>query len=224
MINKKISTITGTIILFAIATALSVSFLLGPTKKIQIRNDNDVFLNNSAPRITEPQVDIDTGHKEIDNTTEVRTINISEPFQPTPNENGEYYGTLTLTGYLNMDHRICKENEPCNKTVDYASLIVVSTNNNLIYEYMKLNKGNAFVDENSIGIGCYEKNNKRIYSINHSNYGSFDNIIIGSDLEKILQSNINNPITIQLSKSYLTVGSGAPECYSHFRLFEILNK
>ena len=33
MINKKISTITGTIILFAIATALSVSFLLGPTKK-----------------------------------------------------------------------------------------------------------------------------------------------------------------------------------------------
>ncbi|MEF3691618.1 MAG: hypothetical protein V3574_01005 [Candidatus Moraniibacteriota bacterium] len=222
MINKKISTIAGTIILLTIAMAVSIFFLLGFVKTEDTKNETI---------ITEPSINIDTKNKLPENTAKInqdsdkdKSFNMSDPFQPTPSEKGEYYGTLTLTGYLNIEHRICEKNEPCKKTVDYASLVVVSSNNDLIYEYMQLHKGNSFVNENSIGIGCYEKNKNQIYSINNSNYGSFDNIIKGKDLQKILQSSVSQPVTMQLSKSYLTVGSGAPECYSHFREFKILDK
>jgi len=133
-----------------------------------------------------------------------------------------FYGTLTFSGYLDIKKRICNPDDMCNKTVDYASMIITCSNNKAIYDFINDNKGNSFVGDKSIGLGCYEKDANRIYSLNSADSGQVENIISGDELKKILQSNKNNPVKIKLTKPYFSGGGGAPECYSHFRSFKII--
>ena len=149
-------------------------------------------------------------------------VNLSDPFQYLMKAG--FYGTLSLTGYLNVKHRICKPGSMCNKTVDYAFLVVTSTDNNTIYDFIKEEKGNSFVSDDGIGLGCYEKEKSRIYSTNLGDDGGVENIISGSDLQKLLSSNENKTVKIKLTKPYFTGGGDAPECYSHFRSFHIITK
>jgi hypothetical protein len=151
---------------------------------------------------------------------QVVPINLSDPFQYS--KDAGFYGTLILTGYLDMKQRVCKQGEMCQKTVTYASFIITATNNENIYTFLAENKGNSYASDNSVGLGCYEKEAKRIYSTNSGDDGTFENSILGSDLQKLLQSNKNNTINLQLVKPSFMGGGDAPECYSHFRLFKII--
>ena len=136
----------------------------------------------------------------------------------------EFFGTLTLTGYLDIERWICNEGDMCTETVDYASFVFEDTDNDLIYDFLDSSKGNSFVGSNSVGIGCYEKDQNIIHSINLGNDGKVENIISDKDLDKLIGSNKNNLVKLKLTKPAPASGMGAPECYSHFRLFEVLQK
>ena len=134
----------------------------------------------------------------------------------------EFFGTLTLTGYLDIKRWICNEGDMCTETVDYASFVFEDSSSDLIYDFLGDSKGNSFVGNNSVGIGCYEKDKDIIHSMNLGNSGRVENIISGEDLNKLLDSNKNNLVKLKLTKPAPAPGMGAPECYSHFRLFEVL--
>lgn len=128
-----------------------------------------------------------------------------------------YHGTLTLTGYLNLETIQDFEGEK----VQYAFFRIIKTNSDLIYDYLKQSKGNSFVRDNAVGLGCYQEEGARIYSTNDSDNGTLENIITGNELQKLLSSSQSTLISLQLSQPILTGGRGAPVCYSHFREFEI---
>ncbi len=134
----------------------------------------------------------------------------------------EFFGTLTLTGYLDIKRWICNEGDMCSETVDYASFVFESTDNNLIYDFLGNSAGNSFIGNNSVGIGCYEKDKNIIHSMNLGDSGRVENTISGEDLNKLLNSDKDNPVKLKLTKPVPAPGMGAPECYSHFRLFEVL--
>ena len=133
-----------------------------------------------------------------------------------------FFGTLTLTGYLDIKEWICNEGDMCTETVDYASFVFEDTDSDLIYDFLGDSKENSFVRDNSIGIGCYEKDKNIIHSINLGDSGGVENIISGEDLNKLLNSDEDNLVKLKLTKLVPALGIGASECYSHFRLFEVL--
>lgn len=144
-----------------------------------------------------------------------------KPFQK--NDTYDYFGTLTLTGYLKVEKRVCNPGDMCEKTRDYASFVFSQTSSKAIYDFLGTNEGNAFVQGKGVGIGCYEKDASRIYSQNEGDDGMVENIITGNNLQSLLNSNEKNPIKLQLTKPIYTSGRGAPDCYSHFRNFNVIN-
>ena len=135
---------------------------------------------------------------------------------------GEYYGTLTLTGYLDVETIVCEPGNPCGETVDYAFFVITDTDNKAIDQFIADYHGNAFVfvreAKVGLGLGCYQKDQERIFSIN----GSMETSIFGEDLTKLVSSTETNPVSIKLTMPFTYGGKGAPACYSHFRNFEIL--
>lgn len=136
-----------------------------------------------------------------------------------------YFGTLKLTGYLDIEKWPCNPGEECKEEVNYVFFLFTQTDNNLIYDFLEDYKGNSFLNfsKKRVGLGCYQKDKGRIYSQNVGDTGIFENIISEDKLKKLLASDNNNLVTLQLTKPILTSGAGAPACYSHFRLFEVLN-
>lgn len=133
-----------------------------------------------------------------------------------------FFGTLRLTGYLDIVQRCGFFVEECNETFNYVFFVFTETNNELINDFLDQNKGNSFVKDNAIGLGCYQEDKNRIYSTNDGDDKVFENIISNKDLENLLLSNESNLIKLQLTKPIYTSGRGAPDCYSHFRQFKTL--
>jgi len=142
------------------------------------------------------------------------------------------YGTAKVKGYLSIETRVCQPGYPCSKTVESASLIITEEPSNSDFaKFIDLGNGdggNNTVVGDKISLGCYEKDKNRIYSVNFgglendmTSIDSFENIITGDDLKKLLNSTKNNPVTIRATKSYPAFGRGAPDCYSFLRYFEV---
>lgn len=136
-----------------------------------------------------------------------------------------YFGTLTIKGYLEIQTWECKQNQeylfPCEEDIHYTFFVIVENQNPVLDEFLKDYQGNSFVGKNKIGLGCYQEDKKRIYSINLGESGEVENIISGKELDLLLQSNQDNLVTLQLVKPVLLSGRGAPNCYSHFRNFKV---
>lgn len=135
----------------------------------------------------------------------------------------DYFGTLTLTGYLKVEKRVCNPGDMCEKTRDYASFVFSITTSKEIYNFLGTNEENAFVQGMGVGIGCYEKDTNRIYSQNEGDDGMVENIITGNNLQSLLNSSELKQVKLQLTKPIYTSGRGAPDCYSHFRNFKVVN-
>ncbi|MEA2020110.1 MAG: hypothetical protein U9M98_00050 [Patescibacteria group bacterium] len=133
-----------------------------------------------------------------------------------------FEGELTVRGYLETEHRACafQNIEEC--SVDYAFFVTTKTNHPAFFDWLEEMKGNAFVKENAIGLGCYQKDQERIYSVNSSDEGDIENIIQGQELNKLLDSSSNNQVILRMDRLKLFGGTEAPTCYSHFRNFEVL--
>jgi hypothetical protein len=140
-----------------------------------------------------------------------------------------FFGTLNLTGYIDIQKRICNPGDMCGETVDYASLIFSDTNNEAIKKFTGQYNGNSYIAGDRVGLGCYQKDSNRIYYINFADAkdsarGSeaLEGQIVGDDLKKLLASTKTKPVTVKLTRPIYTSGQGAPDCYSHFRNFDVL--
>lgn len=151
-----------------------------------------------------------------DNVEESDSRGLNDEESTFHKSNGEFQGTLKLSGYIEIKQLSGFDNE----SRDYAFFRVTDSSDDLIYEYLLQNRGNSYVNEDSIGLGCYERDSQRIVSTNSSASGTTESIISGDDLQRLLASSPANPITIQVTKPVPPVGSGAPVCYSHFRNFK----
>lgn len=126
-----------------------------------------------------------------------------------------YYGSVDVLGYAKIEERPeawCEEN--C-EIYDYVSFVILETENEDLMAFMQDFSGNAFVGENSIGLGCLV--DEQIVYINSS-----DEIVNGyyelpTDLTRsIVGSTEEEPIVLLLDRASFTGGSGADTCYSHF--------
>lgn len=133
-----------------------------------------------------------------------------------------FYGTLTLTGFLRTERRICNPGDMCGETVDYASFVFKETDNQAIYDLLNQFSGNSFVSEGAVGVGCYQKDLNRIYSTNDADTNVSENIIREEDLNRLLGSSFSKPVKLKMTKPVYTSGRDAPDCYSHFRNFEVV--
>lgn len=144
----------------------------------------------------------------------------SEPFQKS--DKYGFFGTVTLTGYLDIKRIVCEPGGMCEKTRDYAFFVIDRVDNPLIYNWLREFDGNTYVQRNMLGLGCYEPAENRIYSVNESDTGLVENIISGSSLSRLLAANQSDPVEIKVTKPIYTSGRGAPDCYAHVRNIQVL--
>jgi hypothetical protein len=158
-----------------------------------------------------------TGDNNNDNDEENET---PAPTTPTPQtttftqttEDG-YYGTLTLNGYIEVLQR---------ENVKYAYFVFDKVNNTALDAFMDMNDGNSFAGANKIGIGCHQEPQKRIFYQNFSDKGNIEGTIVGADYDKLMASTSTKKVQLKMYRDIYTSGQGAPECYSHFRGFDVL--
>jgi len=126
-----------------------------------------------------------------------------------------YYGDIVVKGYTNVveaKEPFCEEN--C-ATYDYVLFNITDTNNDFIDEYIGGQKGNSFVGDMSIGLGCVKDG--IVWRWNDSDkFGIKEYASSKAISERILKSTEEKPVTIQLTRYLYTGGRGAPACYSHF--------
>jgi hypothetical protein len=137
------------------------------------------------------------------------------------------YGALEPMGYLRIDHWKCDpSNNPfCEGDVDYASFVMTNVDgidSKALKSFFGENEGNSFVGQQSIGLGCYDKEKSIIHSVNEGDVGQAKNFINNNSLQKLLHSSKDNPVRLYMVKPVFTGGSEVPDCYSHFREFKVL--
>lgn len=134
-----------------------------------------------------------------------------------------FYGTLTLTGYLSIQKHVCNPGDMCGNTVDYASFVFTDSTSPAINDFISQGTGNSFMGEKKVGLGCYEKTpEQRIYFENFADSGKINGAITGDDFAKLFASTKDHPVQLKLTRPIYTSGQGAPDCYSHFRDFDVL--
>lgn len=128
--------------------------------------------------------------------------------------NGNYYGSLSITGYPafeTMKDPLCESN--CDE-YEYISFAIVALDNVSFYDFLKEYKGNSFAGEDKIGIGCNESDLITYY--NDSDKFGMKKYTLSKELSgKILNSTKEKPITLNFERLLFTGGSDAPDCYSH---------
>jgi len=139
-----------------------------------------------------------------------------------------YYGTPQVEGYATIFQRQdgggdtgdCGQNGELCTTVDYVLFHVTRNSNVALREFLLDQNGNSFAGEGIIGMGCVSNE-----VISYSNVSDSDGwkpyTISAEDTTKIMASTANSPIAINVSRSKLTTGGGAPTCYSHFATFTL---
>jgi hypothetical protein len=136
--------------------------------------------------------------------------------------NGDYWGTIILTGYLDIQKRVCNPGDMCGSTVDYAYFVFGNTDNEAIKEFTGSQSDNSFVAGDRVGIGCQDKVLKLIRYENFADSGEMVGEIKGGDYDKLLASTQGKPVQLKMTRELYTSGRGAPDCYSHFRNFDVL--
>lgn len=133
-----------------------------------------------------------------------------------------FYGTITLTGYMDVVTRVCNPGGMCGSTVEYASFVYGETTNEALKKFTGTNDGNSFVAGDRVGIGCQQKDKNRVYYENDADSGYITGEISGTDYAKLITSTKDKPIQFKMTREIYTSGRGAPDCYSHFRNFDVL--
>ncbi|MFH1291971.1 MAG: hypothetical protein ABIH87_02120 [bacterium] len=202
-------------------------------KTIQNLKKTDVQIVNQVNQIANSQVE-----KKPTNTN--KPI-IEDPFKDFPIVKQDFtmpsaedffssYGTVDVIGYLLVERRICKPGDMCGKAIDHASLVLTenpSSTDFIAFIAMDKKDKTSVIGE-KIGLGCYEKDDNRIFSYNFgtstastSTDGSVENIIQGVSFIKLINSSEEQPVKLRITKPKPALGRVAPDCYSFFRYFKI---
>jgi hypothetical protein len=211
--NNKLGVVLALILCIVVGISVyfwqenRISSLLNENKQLK-ENIEDVKI---LPKTTE---DKKANSKETSQTLTTDDFKYDE-------ENYDYYGKLIVNGYATLQERpeaFCEENCP---VYTYVFFNILDTENKFLDAYIKGQKGNSFVGETSIGLGCVADN--ILWRMNDSNeFGmqKYTNSLKTSEV--VLNSSTEKPITIELERYLYSGGRGAPDCYSHFAQVKIV--
>jgi hypothetical protein len=133
-----------------------------------------------------------------------------------------FYGTLTLSGYVEVQRRVCNPGDMCGETVDYVHFVFPRTDNEAIKKFTGSVDGNSFVAGDRVGIGCQRTSQNKITYENDADIGWQVGEIVGSDYTRLMASTQTKPVQLKMTREVYTGGRGAPDCYSHFRNFDVM--
>ncbi len=221
------------ILLGCVALVLVVGII-----KFNFIND-DIFVESNGKMVRE--VDVKKEEEKVGfssagavvSTTTKEVVNKNEAAVQAPNDaeplrmwQGDYVGTVVASGFVTTSGGFsdCNEggcDEGSSTVVVVHFMVINSTNtlfNNLLAEY----NGNYFAGKGWLSLGCLSEDRNKLESYNDGNFSEADNLIVGKDLEAVMNSTPQNPIKLQLTKPYHTGGRGASTCYAHFRNFKVI--
>lgn len=139
-----------------------------------------------------------------------------------------FFGSATLTGYVITHPSQCGVGDslPCDETnqFDYTYFRIVKSENEEIFDFLKERKGKPFITQGAIGLGCYVKEEGRLFSKNSGDRGSYNNLVTGESLKQLMASGPKNYVQLRITRPIYTDRKIAPYCYSLFRNFKILPK
>jgi hypothetical protein len=130
--------------------------------------------------------------------------------KPFAKNDGFYSGTLSVTGYIE------------NPNPEQTNFVFNETSSDLIYVFLGLDKGNALTGQNKIAIGCYQKDQKRIYYETLTEKENVKGEIKGDDLDMLLKSTPENRIQLRLTRDVYKGSAPEPKCGSRFRDIDVL--
>ena len=132
----------------------------------------------------------------------------------------EEAGVIYVEGYSVKEHR---NGNIDGSSIEYDYILFHITNTDSVdfMKWLENSKGNSFVGEESIGLGCLEDG--IIHYYNSTNEEEFKEHKVDKDeSEKIVDSTKENTIKLKLERKAFDGGSGAPLCYSHITNMSIL--
>jgi hypothetical protein len=201
-----------------LALALVLSVMVGISVYLWQENRISSLSDNNSKIVAEKE-QLELNLDELDEALEVLELEVEQNAIVDDFEydegNQDYYGNLIVNGYMTlseMPEAFCEED--C-LIYTYAFFNVLETDNEFFADYIESQTGNAFVGEASIGLGCVE--NDILWRINDSDEFGMQEYTTSQEMsEAILSSDKENPVTIEIERYLLTLGSGAPDCYSPF--------
>jgi hypothetical protein len=145
-------------------------------------------------------------------------------------------GMLTVTGYLDLKPFLCRsfpqDGSESVATIEchspYAYFRFTGTDNTLIYQLIKSairgeSTTNALRAPSEIGLGCYIKDQNRIFAGNKDPYGNYINNITGDALQQLLEASRQNPITIELRATPSVGDSEDAACFADYEFLTVLD-
>jgi len=208
--------------------ALSVVVVIGvylwqESRIVSLLDDNrGISFESEALKeaIEELEDQLDTLEEQEFSSNETNNKEIATDDFKFDEENYVYYGKVIVNGYISLQETqeaFCEEN--C-LTYTYVLFNVLNTDSEILDDYIGGQKGNAFVGDMSIGLGCAEDN--ILWRMNDSDeFGMKKYVSSAETSNAILNSSAENPVAVELERYLYTSGSGAPSCYSHFAQVDI---
>ncbi len=129
-------------------------------------------------------------------------------------------GIVEVIGYPETKELIDGMND--GEKYNYVYFHIKETKSDEFKKYIDSLKGNSFVLENAIGLGCII-DSKIKYSNSYDDAKLEGYELSEEDSNKILNATESNPIKLKLEKLPLTYSGGAPICYSHITTIEVVD-
>jgi|GEM_PF-2346015 len=134
--------------------------------------------------------------------------------------NGNFAGTVTVTGYpviKNVSEAFCETD--CTQ-YEYVYFESITSNSRAFDAFLKQHFGNYYVTNGRIGIGC-RANNLLTYWNDSDENGMREATLSQPESKAIFAATPASPVTISLTRLPFTGGSGAPTCYSDITTIKI---
>ena len=130
-------------------------------------------------------------------------------------------GIAYVEGYVEKEHRSGTMYFSDEGDVDYLLFHIVNTDSNDFLKWIDNSKGNSFVGDKAIGIGCINDNIIEYYNSSDEKEDA-QYRISKNDSEKIINSTKDNLVKLKLERKVYTGGSGTPMCYSHITNINVI--
>ncbi len=104
----------------------------------------------------------------------------------------------------------------------YIYFHIKETKSTEFKKFIDDHRGNAFVSEDAIGIGC-NSDGKITYFNASDMFGGKNYELSKEDSDKILNATENNPVRLKLEKLVLSDGTDAPICYSFINSIVVID-
>ena len=130
-------------------------------------------------------------------------------------------GIVYVEGYGEIEHRKGSNYESSNEEVDYLLFHITKTESEDFMKWIENSKGNSFVGDKAIGLGCIKDGVLEYYNSSDEDENGFYKLN-KEDSEKISKSSKEALVKLKLERKIYTSGTEAPMCYSHITNITVL--